>query len=498
LQRPEKGEFMNFSFSFLVIGFILFLNPILTFAGDDTVFSDSGGMPKCLAIDQTKHILFSWSQDLYSREIFASLEDGAAAKTDDCTSKDRHFINEKKELTKLSAQEITLKPEDTSVFGFQLSDEVLASLKQVRNGANLLRPSDEITAEAFLLKHPLPQFTVEVNRELTEKYGVGFVSELYKLTLIQSPANAMMREKILSNINLEKQNSAPLLSQEFKDYTVVIVYGYGYKLNGNRRFADLRNDLIEFGLDVQAADTDPFGDTAENSKIVTSLLTNLINQGRKIILLAGSVGGTEALGAVADVAKDQATLPTKPNRGSVEAVVNLSGIVTGSFLIDWATSNALIWHFVKSQLYKQFNAQGAGLTSDKAVDSIRGLGKKYTQAFYVEHPVGYDKHPLYLNVVGVTGGNGLIKDASINKLQDQAIRPQIKKGFGANDGYIEYPGTEVPAAAGLETYTVAFDASHVILDGSFEGISMAEKPTRQLVLKGMLQSIADVFAARNK
>ena len=107
---------------------------------------------------------------------------------------------------------------------------------------------------------------------------------------------------------------------------------------------------------------------------------------------------------------------------------------------------------------------------------------------------------FYLNVVGTRLGNGLASNPALKQIQN-TIRASIS-GFGANDGFVEYPDAVIPNSwfdskfdLRNNNLTLALNTSHAIGDGSFRWqnyeLDLRSISERLVFYESFLLSLAD-------
>jgi hypothetical protein len=465
-------------------------------AGSQTETFDSNGMPLCLLrADGNEFVRLEWKRDLYERDVYGEKMPrmGLVAQTgsqevDLYQTYCQNTVRQDEGSASISKSRQKVTAGQTTVLGYTIDDATSALLAQVRVGGIVALAASEATPAQYLAAHPITTYTVELNREITQKYGMGFSAGVYKAFIESQPKNAALKARVMSYVSgIKPLDTDSKIADRFKGYTLAIVRGYAFNLGNNARYAAMIQDLIDAGFNVKVLDNTPYGTVDDNHTIVLQELKALIAQGQKVILIPASKGGPEALSAVSDLATEMGS-----DFKGVVAVISLSSMVSGSLPVDWA-ARPLIWPIIRPILYKEFNKQGGQLTSLSMMDSFKDMSTSYLTPFYEQHPIAVAKGPIYINLVGTPLGNGLAADPGVLQVQNSVIRPFLSKDCGASDGYVEFPGTEVPATDGITSYSLAFDASHVILDGSLEGHSMSDDGSRKVVLTSILSALGDML-----
>ena len=388
---------------------------------------------------------------------------------------------------------------------FMWNEKVEANLDEVRTGSSVMqRPS----AENFLSQHTIGLFTRDVNRKLTSTYGVGFAAEVFKRWLERQPGNAALKLRIRTAIAEVKQDYALNLKNKIKNYSVLIEQGF-MQTFGQNRLQPLIDELHRLGVEVGQFRNDPVGSITENARRVHDQLFSWMtfhsqqrsNLGNSVILICASKGVPEVLTALAQLNQENrlevsirsaasTQIPAKhmsqPQKlVKVAAVITLAGMMEGSFLSDWAGSGPQRL-FIRKALNRDAVDPAAIVTSLTGFFDMSTLAlKRFSDSYHRFLP-----SIRYFSFVGIIPGNGIGRDPDIMNLQNQLSIPYAAF-HGANDGYIEYPGTVIPRAWGLPSNEIVFDSSHVILDGFYDGSDLQDHKVRQEIIDGIFKAILD-------
>ncbi|MGE3261776.1 MAG: hypothetical protein AB7K68_08370 [Bacteriovoracia bacterium] len=427
-----------------------------SFAG---VIYDKGGMPRCISMEGRDLLLLWDASDLYSREIY-TLDTGTYTARDTMNPQTYNCHSLPAKLSEVPKSDLTVLAKGAKSVGpFSLaSARMQKSLDQIRNGATAYR--EETDAKSFLRKYPISNFTLETNRRLTAMYGVGFVSEIYAEIIASDPNNKAFSDLINGNLRSQASDLAAVK----KNRTVIYVKGIGHELNNSKQYDVFVDNLRKGGVEVKIVKTHSWDTIDTNAAIVKRALEIELKKGKSLILIGLSKGGSESLLALSMLSK---TLDAKPaGYGKVEAYLGLSGVYGGSFLVDWAGS--LPQRLIMSHLMKdEYEKEGKKLPT---IDGI--LDVKSEPVADVMKQVAHNGLPqetTYFSIVGAITGDGLAaKTSYIRSLQQDIIRAQLD-GYGANDGYIEYPGTAVPKKLVKKSYIGSLNASHSLVDGTYQG-----------------------------
>jgi hypothetical protein len=506
---------------------------------------DKDGMPICLVdIDNRGYVKFLWNQDSYVRPILATGE-SYKSKTErafrslvqtECSA-DRSWLktpsSELKEPTLTIGGDVydLLAPEATSytikgtnhTIGF--SAEVMKRLSQVRLGGNVVRGDDILTPAQYVKKFSIRDYDKTLNRELAFKYGSGFSGDVYKEVLMAKPENAKMLKDTMANMKryTTDKKFATEVSARFKGMTFVLIKGFAHERDNDERISPVYKVLRSYGFETLDFKTNPYGRTEDNALLVANQLEAALKQGKNLIIASGSAATTQAFGALAILnqrynGKINSSLP-----GKIEAYMNLSGVVGGAFAPEAIGSNRLIWKFARNKISDVLFGSESGLEELKAkinslpspkkelmspeiakyeermkykadpiyLESFRDLSVSRVSYFMEDVFPNLPNDVVYFNLVGVNAKNGIVTDPSMNYLQTKYVRGDYAKFFrsvGANDGYVEYPGTELnkEMVPGGQIFSLVFNSSHVILDGALEQYPLLKNYENQ---RGVIGSV---------
>src|SRR5690606_28752455 len=131
-----------------------------------------------------------------------------------------------------------------------------------------------------------------------------------------------------------------------------------------------------------------------------------------------------------------------------------------------AVTNPLVWMMAKNKIRKKFIEMGSDIGED--IESFRDLSIQNTSSLMSRVASTFPRDIEVFNLIGIERADGLIDDPKIGFLQNSVVRGEQYSRFlrsGANDGYVEYPGTAVDDNFAENVYTMAANASHIVLDG---------------------------------
>ena len=464
----------------LLLFFFLFSFPIKAGA-NYKIYTDNGNMPRCLVDPKNSQdgLLFLWKEHKqYQRTIFVTRVSSVRNYYDidhwsrNCSNWQKFNMKAKEDIF-WERSFPALDLENTVYEGISLPEQVLRALAQVARGASIYM--EEKSAKEFLEKHPIAHFTKELNQELSAKYGNGFIAELYAAWIEKQRGNEEFRKKILAAIDIAKRGKLPNLSQVYKNKKFMFAKGY-MQSPKNDRIKSFVDELHFHGILADVLQVDPVGTIEKNARAIRAQIEDNLSVGHELILVGASKGMPEVLLALSEL-KDAS---------KIVAVINMSGMIAGSFLIDWMSQ------FPINFLAERILEQAARDMMDLRVESFEGLydmSSARLEELQEKYRSRLPQHPRYYNFVGVLGGSGIAKDPSILALQKDVTTTRVGN-HGANDGYVEYPGTSISPAWVMHLDELVFHASHIILDGSFAEYNMENIEERRLVLSALFYTIS--------
>jgi hypothetical protein len=528
--------------------FLLLSTSISAFAAADTIL-DPDGMPVCV-VDNSKKtfVKFLWNKDIYTRPILAashtiSEKSGKGSETSEAFNKE--VVDEcKRSFIKMNSPEMVtspivvdnvsyeiLSPTATAYDDVKFDADVLEKLNQVRLGGNVYRPLEIRTADLYAKKNNLTAYDKNMNRDLSKKYGAGFSGDVYFEVLQSNPDNKALHDQTVEYVKkaLTKKSIDKELNARFKDITFVIVKGFAHDRDNDERISPLSRVLKEFGFKILEFKTNPYGRTLGESQVIAEQLEEALKAGKQMIITSGSAATSQAMGALAQLnvkydGKISTALP-----GKVIAYMNLSGVVSGAFAPEAISSNPLLWAVIKGKMkglifgdkeeLEKMKAASVSLTGDKkalanleieryerrlayadqkgAIESFRDLSTKQIEKFMKPVFPLLPNDVIYYNLIGINKKNGIVKDPKLNYLQTKYVRAKFSgffKKIGANDGFIEYPGTQLTTDMVQDgrIFSIVFDAGHPILDGNFDKFPLNNnEPNRKAVIGSVLMTLAD-------
>lgn len=386
-----------------------------------------------------------------------------------------------------------LEEDATQAEGFRLDANALRALKQVRRGGNRYR--EESTPEEFLKHHPLERLTRDLNYRLTLDYGPGWVGSVFKYLRDLRPPNVELKHDLLSY--LERSRVPAPLGERYRGITFVFAKGY-MEDPRKSRVAALIRVLEAAGLKVENFPIESTDSVVMNAKLVEKDLRARLGRGERLVVVGVSKGAPEIMSALArmrDEVDAAARGETESLPGRIEAVVSISGTIGGSFLVDWSLGFPQ-WLYLENMIRNE--AKASGIPMKDVRSGFEQQGAKFLTEYMGHYGAMLPQEPVYFEVSGVLTKKGVARDTFLNQLQRERLDSWIFPKHAANDGFIEYPGTEIPSDWVPRLWQMTFTSSHSLLDGKYEGYPMWEDATRDRVIEAIFQSLADRIESNQK
>jgi hypothetical protein len=374
------------------------------------------------------------------------------------------------------------------VNSLRLPPKAVLGLQEISGGANEFHA--EQSGADYLSHHPIGKFTVETNRALTARFGVGFAASIYKSWVLSQSRNSWFSKEVYSDLPEIKVSKGSTLGSQFKKRVVMLVKGLGNDQISTKRYDFLPAMLGGFGVPLQTIATTGYGRVSENAARVTQKLDETLSRGADVILISLSKGTLESTLAVSELNAKLEGNKRPAGYGHLRAFISLSGVYGSSFLVDFATEpvlSLLTDYFVSSDY------EDHGQKAPAILPGLRDISDQFVPAIQARiSSNGLPQKTNYVSVVSIIPKDGLSPDEGIGPLQNNIVRPFLSDA-GANDGYIEYPQTQIPSAWASKTYVLPVDASHVFIDGEFMGERFANSEERQSVIGSILHVVGNIL-----
>ena len=456
------------------------------------VWTNPSGMPQCVDREvETGAVLFRYSGDRYTKKVWIL---NAGFPQGDTEGRNCENAETWSPETTLGWRE--LRGDETSISGVTLDTSTLNALAQARNGASRVH---ENSGDEYLAKHPIADFTRTVNQRMAGQLGMGFTSEVYHAWLEKKPKNAEAKRHFLNLLQRIEQGQQTSLAERAAQVRFVMIPGVGGNFEEITQdsppallegFGGLPRIFKSIGLRFHLLKSATMAPIDDNIAVVLPRIREILSSGENIILIGGSRGLPEMMGVLARLKQE----PPAQGAGKILGVVNLSGLAAGSLLCDagvkWPVPS-VVRNLVRAA--KLLKIAGSEKISDRNVQAIIEMSSGPMSAYFEKLLPQVPRDVPYLSLVGTRHGNGLADgQPEIRRLQNMLIRPIIPQA-AANDGYVEYPGTDLPEPWGLDSRTLVFNASHMIVDGEYTPEWKFSDPRRGgILLSGLFHMLLDM------
>lgn len=432
--------------------------PFLASGSELTIIRESGNrFPRCIENFEGKNLHFKWNRRALTRVVKYSLSEKP------CTPRDlvlRWKVLDEKIKRKLPA-------------------ELLFELEQIALKANILR--EERTASEFIDTRKITEYTRELNRDLTPKYGPIFSAEVFKELLERKAKNREFRNSVLAALRQQG-----ITDQKFASYkdkvTLVVSFGLGwsdeYGIAAPSYIKDFLSDIESLGLEVVYLKKNPFGTIKNNVRRIIPQLEDELKKDKSVIFLSLCKGTPELFSALSEIHDPEM-------KKKIIGHVNLSGMLTGTFFADIAMSvmiPKLLSPFLKIIPLKEISDAG------KMAESASYMKSTIIAETLSDVKGHLPEGVLTVNITGAPLSDRVMRNGS-------PMAPILKYNswqkflVSATDGFIELPHTQVPEDLASNQVSLVLDASHMLSDGYLEEFELKDQDTRRKLYQSILSYI---------
>lgn len=357
---------------------------------------------------------------------------------------------------------------------------IFSELKQIEQKTNILR--SELLASDYLKKHPIEEYTVETNRNISKQYGQLFSAQIFKEWIESKKENNELRAGILSDLRSHKSPVERPFADLSEKVKIVVSFGLGWEEKYNRTtpsyITNFLRDIKSLGLPVLFLKNNPFGKVSDNIEKIIPSLEAEIDSGKDLILISLCKGTPELLAAEADLAKNN-------KRGKILGHVNLSGMLGGAIFSDFAKEIILpkiVAPFLKLIPSDQIR------DSAKMVDALEYMKSSVIEKTLIHSAPDLDKDIFYINITGAPMTNEVFHGNSPMK---PILQYNIRNTFvnSANDGFLEMPNTLIPAYISQNQASLVLDSSHLLTDGRLEEFKIEQESNRRILYYSVIKTI---------
>jgi hypothetical protein len=353
----------------------------------------------------------------------------------------------------------------TEIDGIKLDKFHQNAIYWIRKGSNYVLPIG-YTAKKYLFEHPIQTYSLKLNQELTQRFGHGFSGEIYREWLLSQWSNRHARDSIKTFLRdyLTKggeftKNDIRLRSQ---NTLLLVSMGLGWDEGPDQPFyvKDFLKQIQASGMETLILKRDAMGTIPENIRALIPQVHKALLTGKDIMVMGLCKGMPEVLAATAGVFK------TRPDlRNKLKGVIGISPMMSGLYWADFQKANPgfELIHFLLELIPGKKAQSGSDyLTALETMNStdVNELYKDVRPQIPTNIP--------FVNLVGVIPDNGILKNDTTAMMPFIKANKLLNIGKGANDGFLEYPKTQITSAWGTKVFNIPLEGSHMITDGKFD------------------------------
>ena len=494
------------------------LTATATAAQTPMVLHNQDGMPACLRIPGShwmQGLYLYWDKrDLFQRTVHAipmeqmnqsAFHAGAGSEalrcqqgTDNLLVNDELLARVARFITKGAKTQYELKADAKEWKGYAISADVQKALQQVREGGVEFRDSSIDTPEKFyhglITASPTFEYTVETNHALTKRYGMQFSTLIYKLWLESNKENQTFMKTVGGYLDRKKSDyKSGELAARMKKEAVVILPGFMH-VPQKDRLQSVYDYLKKAGIRYERVSHSPAGSMAVNASYLHQAILRQTSAGYDVIVAAGSKGVTDTLKALVDHSEEYETMAKTDGSGRVLSFLNLSGVVTGSYVPDWVNKMGGIARAISLMKIKGI-ADDDNLGIGHSDQDWAGLFEMTTPYLAANLQPQMEKNlprsVFYVNVLGLTTEYGLSRDEQVLRMQNELVRGMMHLDY-ATDGFVVYPKNQIHRSWVSKVVDFPLEkGGHAVLDAEFQGHSLTETDTHDRLLTAILNAILD-------
>ncbi|MFA6235878.1 MAG: hypothetical protein WC635_01015 [Bacteriovorax sp.] len=448
-----------------ILGLVLTVLSFQSFAYEVTRQAGNS-FPRCIAsYNNSEHgtnLFFRWKDQVIDRKVEVSFSQESCQK----------FKNV------LFDQELVW--ENLDRYKTIIPEKIFSELKQIEQKTNELR--EDLDADNFLKKHPLSEYTISINRDLSKRYGQLFSAQVFKAFIENKKINSDLKADILNDLRSLKQPLHKPFADLSGNVKLVVSFGLGWEEKYNRTtpvyITNFLNDIKSLGLPVLFLKNNPFGKVSDNIQKIIPDLSQELESGKDLILISLCKGTPELLAAEAELAN-------RNIRGRILGHVNLSGMLGGAIFSDYAKE--IILPKVVAPLLKLIPNDEIR-DSARMVDALEYMKSSVIAPTLLRASPLLDKDIFYVNITGSPMTNAVFKGKSPMK---PILNYNAKNAFvaGANDGFLELPNTLIPESISTNQASIILDSSHLLSDGSLEEFNIGVESSRRILYYSVVKNI---------
>lgn len=425
------------------------------------------GLPSCMSSNMGTNVVFKVEKVSLYHQILTAIRTRKK-----CFLGFDEIVTAKREYIKESTE---------SILEIPLEDKIKSKLNMILAGATEYNPY--LSGHDFWEKNPGLTYNLQLNRELTKKYGMKFSNEVYE-SFLRTPKQQKETQALLNKIDhILEEGISPIYTKGENKLKVILSHGFGMGASDVEEKSQVERDLeitlSEVGINLEVLKKGPYSPIEENAEKIHQDLKRLLEGDDDFVLLLISKGLPDVMVSLKDLNI------TKRLKGII-SVVGLSG---GTFLCEAAYE----LNFVKTfeYLFSQ-NKVGQSITTSKTLceNDMRLRQEEYLAHFPMNIPL--------VEVVSIPSDYGKpsrhLSDTIKMAFDSMDLLKMVE---GANDGIIEHPNTLLPENTFEKRKRFIIKGSHIVLDGFFENLDLTKAEIKKAFFNALATSVLEMSEKRD-
>ncbi len=390
---------------------------------------------------------------------------------------------------------MTLEKNASQVAGIHLDKYHQNILSWIRRGSNFYFPPG-YTASDYVKENSMPVYNVNINRELTQKFGHGFAGEIYREWLLKQPKNASARAAIKKSVR-DFLSQGPAFArndihQKSQNKILVVSMGLGWDESPEQPVyvRDFLKQIKQVGIETVILKRNMMGTIPENIREITPQLRRVFSTGKDIYLMALCKGMPELLSATADIMRNSIDRNrhqiARPGMSKISGVIGISPMMSGLYWADFLKANPALEliHFLLEVIPGKKPQTGSDY-----ITALETMDTEEIRDLYERTLPNIPSNIPFVNVLGVIPDNGILKNDTTAMMPFIKANKMLNIGAGANDGFLEFPKAQITQKWGNNVYNIPLEGSHMITDGKFDELDFRQEKNLNGLYYGILKFI---------